>query len=87
MEDVMKALERVPGWKRIAAAPSEIDALKNRVAALEAKMAPGGQTCPLCNNPTLKVISSGPDPTFGVLGGKLDTLKCTSCGHEETRQR
>ncbi|MCA8285780.1 coiled-coil domain-containing protein [Burkholderia vietnamiensis] len=87
LEDMMKTLERVPGWKRIAAAPSEIDALKARVAALEAKLAPGGQVCPICNNATFKVTSSAPDPTFGVLGAKLDVLQCSSCGHQETRQR
>jgi len=35
LEDLMKALERVPGWKRIAAMPAEVDALRERVEALE----------------------------------------------------
>ncbi|HEM7803785.1 coiled-coil domain-containing protein [Burkholderia cenocepacia] len=87
LEDIMKTLERVPGWKRISAAPAEIDALKARVAALEAKLAPGGQVCPICNNPALKVVASVPDPDFGFAGVKLDTLRCSGCGHEETRQR
>lgn len=87
LEDIMKTLERVPGWKRISGAPAEIDALKARVAALEAKLSPGGQVCPLCSEPTMKVISSVPDPDFGFAGVKQDSLRCSSCGHEETRQR
>ncbi|AJY17842.1 hypothetical protein L0Z13_08515 [Burkholderia multivorans] len=87
LEDIMKTLERVPGWKRISGAPAEIDALKARVAALEAKLAPGGQMCPLCNEPAMKVTASIPHPEFDFAGVKLDTLRCSACGHEETRQR
>ncbi|MBU9251805.1 hypothetical protein KTD14_20290 [Burkholderia multivorans] len=74
----MKTLERVPGWKRISGAPAEIDALKARVAALEAKLAPGGQMCPLCNEPTMKVTASIPHPEFDFAGVKLDTLRCSA---------
>ncbi|WP_217072536.1 hypothetical protein [Burkholderia multivorans] len=78
LEDIMKTLERVPGWKRISGAPAEIDALKARVAALEAKLAPGGQMCPLCNEPTMKVTASIPHPEFDFAGVKLDTLRCSA---------
>jgi hypothetical protein len=37
LEDMMKVLDRVPGWKRIQEAPAEIDTLKEKVAALEEK--------------------------------------------------
>ncbi|WP_157664427.1 hypothetical protein [Bordetella genomosp. 9] len=88
IEDIMKALERIPAWKRVAALPAEIELLKNRIAALEAKLSPAtGEQCPVCRAPAFKVISSGPHPVFGDMGLKLDTMKCGSCGHQETRER
>ena len=88
LEDIMKTLERVPGWKRIASAPDELDALKRRVEALEAKLAPAtGEQCPICKERSLSVIASAPDQTFGVFGTQRDTLRCTACGHQETRLR
>ncbi|WP_238911910.1 hypothetical protein [Achromobacter xylosoxidans] len=88
IEDIMKALERIPVWKRVSALPSEVEALKERIAALEAKLSPAtGEQCPICRSHTFKVISSAPDPEFGFAGVKLDTMSCTSCGHHETRQR
>ena len=88
LEDVMKAIERIPGWKRIAATPDELDALKKRVEELEAKLSPpSGEICPICRSPSLKVISSKPHPVFSFAGKKVDTLQCSSCGHKEDRNR
>lgn len=88
LEDVMKALERIPAWKRVSALPEEVDELKKRIAALEAKLGPAsGEQCPICRAPTLKVISSAPDPDFGFAGVQLDKMKCDACGHSESRQR
>ena len=88
LEDVMKAVERIPGWKRIAATPDELDALKKRVEELEAKLAPAtGEICPICRSPHFKVISSCPHPTFAFAGKKLDTFECGACGHKEDRNR
>lgn len=88
IEDIMKALERIPAWKRVSALPSEVDALKARIATLEAKLSPAtGEQCPICRAPALKIISSSPHPDFGFAGLKLDTMKCNSCGHQETRER
>lgn len=88
LEDVMKAIERIPGWKRIAAAPDEIETLKRRIEALEAKLAPAtGEQCPICKAPHFKVISSEPHPEFGFAGVKVDTLQCAACSHTEQRNR
>lgn len=88
IEDVMKAIERIPGWKRIASAPDEIEALKKRVEILEEKLAPAtGEICPICRAPALKVTASHPHPTFSFAGKKMDTLQCSSCGHKEERMR
>ncbi|MFL9863214.1 hypothetical protein PQR67_03390 [Paraburkholderia fungorum] len=88
LEDIMKTLERVPGWKRIVAAPAEIDELKARLAKLEAQLSQaGGEICPVCRKAAFKVIKSIPHPEFGFAGTKLDTMKCSACGHEESRNR
>lgn len=88
LEDVMKVLERVPGWKRIAAAPDELDELKKRVAALERQLQQaGGEVCPKCRMAAFKLISSIPHPTFDFAGTKLDSMKCSACNYEETRNR
>ncbi|CAM5218229.1 hypothetical protein CDEF62S_00372 [Castellaniella defragrans] len=88
IEDVLKALERIPVWKRVTKLPDEMDALQKRVAALEAKLGPkpGGQ-CPKCGEMSMRLISSAPHPEFGFAGAKRDTLRCESCGFEETRDR
>jgi hypothetical protein len=35
IEDILKALDRIPGWARIQQMPDEVAGLKNRIAALE----------------------------------------------------
>ncbi len=49
VDDVLKAFDRIPGWKRLQEVPSEVDELKSRVAALEAALARcPGEACPFC---------------------------------------
>jgi len=38
LEDMLKALDRISGWKRLQQVPSEVDELSARVAALEEKL-------------------------------------------------
>ena len=38
IEDMLKALDRIPGWKRLQEVPNEVDELKTKVAALEEKL-------------------------------------------------
>jgi uncharacterized protein with PIN domain len=88
LEDIMKTLERVPGWKRIASGPDELDALKRRVEALEAKLAPAtGEQCPICKERSLSVIASAPHRHLGPAGMIADTYRCHTCGHTEERTR
>ncbi|MHB9833854.1 hypothetical protein Q8F57_003345 [Paraburkholderia terrae] len=88
LEDIIKALERIPGWKRIAAAPDEIEALKKRVAELESQLSQGGgEICPICRKAAFEIVKSIPHPEFAFAGTKLDTMKCSACNHEETRNR
>jgi ribosomal protein L37AE/L43A len=88
LEDVIKALERIPLWKRVSALPVEVEALQLRVAALEARLAgKTGPLCPLCNTPGFKRISSKEHPDFGFAGLKVDSYVCENCGHKEDRER
>lgn len=88
IEDVMKALERIPLWKRVSALPERTEQLEARVAALEAKLkGKPGLLCPVCNAPEFVRVVSTQDPTFGVFGVKSDSYRCAACGHSEDRQR
>jgi hypothetical protein len=49
LEDILKALDRIPIWKRLQELPSEVDGLKQRIAALEAALARcPADGCPYC---------------------------------------
>ncbi|GAB1389876.1 MAG: hypothetical protein AMXMBFR78_11460 [Rubrivivax sp.] len=89
IEDVIKALERIPNWKRALAAPAEIDALKARVAELEARLAPAsGDQCPRCRVMAYRLELSRPEPgPFGALGAMEDVYRCSSCNYENIRKR
>lgn len=88
LEDVVKALERIPAWRRLSALPAEVDALRARVQALEDRLAGNsGKLCPLCNSPDFRVIESKNDSYFGHSGVMTDTYHCSACQHTEKRQR
>lgn len=88
IEDVMRALERIPLWKRVSALPDRFEQLEARLAAVEAQLAGNaGPLCPLCNAPGFRRVASKEDPSFGVFGVKLDSYSCGACGHTEDRQR
>lgn len=88
IEDIVKALERIPIWKRVSGLPEKMDALEKRVAALEQKLAGGsGALCPLCDSPRFKRIKSVPCGIFGDSGVMQDTFQCQDCPHQETRTR
>lgn len=89
LEDIMLTLERIPIWKRVKALPSEIDELRARVAAIEARLAgTSGECCPLCGSDQFKAISTKKHPLWGDASGlMLDQFKCGACGHSEDRER
>jgi hypothetical protein len=88
IEEILKALERLPLWKRISAMPSEVEALQARVTALEARLAgTTGPLCPVCNAPGFTKTGSRPDPIMGVMGVMQDSFQCPACNHKEDRQR
>ena len=89
LEDVIKALERVPAWKRLNAMPQEVAALRERVEALEAKLAPAtGLKCPRCSSMHFTLEKSGPAPApWGEMGVRQDDYRCTACGYTDSKQR
>ncbi len=38
LDDVLKAFDRIPAWKRLQKIPTELDELKQRIGAIEAKI-------------------------------------------------
>jgi hypothetical protein len=61
IEDVMKALERIPAYKRALATADEVERLKERVAAIEARPAPAiGESCPRCREMKFALIETIP---------------------------
>lgn len=89
LEDVIKALERIPAWKRVTALPDEIAQLRARVAALEAKLAPAtGDACPKCRtrNFTLTESRRAPPP-WGEAGAMEDVWRCSHCNYERIDSR
>ena len=83
LEDIMKTLERVPGWKRIAGMPDEVDKLKVRLEALEARLtSPSGEICPSCRAPEFRIISNRPMPHFEWAGKSLNKWKCNACDYQ-----
>lgn len=88
LEDLMKALERIPLWKQVSALPATVSALEARIAALEARLdTSSGSRCPMCQSSGFMRTGSKPDPAFGALGVMLDMFSCPGCGHHEARPR
>lgn len=84
LSDILALLDKWPLWKRMTEAPSRIDDLEKRLAALEAtpKRAPG-KTCKACGEPAMRLTASVADPIMGDLGAKVETWTCSACSFAE----
>jgi len=84
IEDVLKTLNRAPGWKRIGELPPEVDDLKQRVAALEEKL--GGKwppdVCKHCGARAVRMSGSRADEASKKV---RQEWACRECNHVETR--
>ncbi|HEY2915191.1 MAG TPA: hypothetical protein VGK21_17635 [Candidatus Angelobacter sp.] len=84
LKDIIELLDRWPKWKRIQSTPEQIEALVNRVAALEERLTRcPGEGCPKCGELTYRVESSKPHHMFGNVGAMMRTMKCEKCGFTE----
>jgi hypothetical protein len=83
IEDVLKALDRIPIWKRLGEVPEEVDDIKRRLNALEEKL--GGKwpadVCKHCGERALRLAHSNVDATKKV----RQVWECESCQHNEIR--
>lgn len=77
LEDVMKALDRIPSWKRIQQLPSEVDALEKRIKDLEGRLKPAtGNQCPSCRAMAYRLVKSTPSPEpWGSMGGEARSFR------------
>lgn len=89
LDDILKALDRVPAWKRLQHLSAEIDGLRARVETLEAKLSsPTGECCPRCKAMTFMLLDSAPAPDgFAALGARNDHYRCSACGLDQTLMR
>lgn len=89
IEDVMRALERIPIWKRLVALPAEVEQLQARVDALEARLTQAtGDVCPKCRAPHFMLEDSQPlRGGLGDLGVRQYSYRCHSCGYEDVQTR
>src|SRR5262245_32659338 len=90
VESILKLLDKWPTWKRIKAAPDQIGALQDRIAALEQilERAPG-EACPKCGQLAQRAVGEGDrkDPSpFGIMGIQIRDLKCENCGYTMSKQ-
>ena len=86
--DITALLEKLPTWKRLKSLPTEMEELRERVAKLEAQLAPAiGAACPICNARAFKRSASKPHKIFGDMGMVTDHFLCSECGHQEDRDR
>jgi hypothetical protein len=84
LDDVLKALDRIPGWKRVQGLPAELDALAARVKALEDALAgPNHEYCGKCGERSMRRISMRAVGPSGQKQNK-ETWEC-KCGHREHR--
>lgn len=84
LEDIMKALDRVPIWKRLQELPEQVDELKTKVASLEEKL--GGKwppdVCRFCGERAVRLTSTlGPDTN----GNIREHWQCGKCNKTDVR--
>ncbi|RHZ98845.1 hypothetical protein D1114_01805 [Cereibacter sphaeroides] len=71
----------VDAREALSAKDTEIQALKDKIDRIES-----GDACPLCRAGRLSITAINEHPVFGVFGHQEHTLKCSKCGHTETRK-
>lgn len=73
LEDMLKALDRIPVWKRLQELPTEVDALKQEIALLKSELARcPADGCPYCGARAFRL------ETQDCTGGR-EKWKCSEC--------
>jgi hypothetical protein len=86
LDDMLKVLDRIPGWKRLQQIPTELEELKTRVAALEEKL--GGKwpadVCRYCGQRALRLHQTYPIPDMhGLI---VEDWQCDNCKRIDNRR-
>lgn len=84
LDTVLGLLGKWPAWKRITAAPDEIDALRKRVELLESALqtrSPSKNECPKCHSLNWRITGNRKDKHFGDMGVSYDQWQCSSCNY------
>lgn len=84
IDDILKALDRIPAWKRLQEVPSEIDELKERVAALEEKLGDKwpGDVCRYCGTRAARLSGTRGAGSDGMIH---EFWHCENCGETDHR--
>ena len=84
VDDILKALDRIPIWKRLQGVPEEVDDLARRVAKLEEKLGDKwpADVCKFCGERALRLANSFVSHDHGKIENEW---KCETCGEYETR--
>lgn len=82
IDDILKALDRIPAWKRLQEVPSEVDQLKAKVAALEDKLGSKwpADVCRMCGERAARLGHSHLEKTISV-----ERWDCEKCGGTDFR--
>ncbi len=73
IEDIMKALDRIPGMKDIQALPEKVKGLEERIASLEAALARcPAEGCPYCGALAWRLDHVN-------MNGQREVWKCSEC--------
>jgi hypothetical protein len=78
IDDMLKALDRIPGWARLQKVPDEVDELKSKVAALEEKLGSKWppDVCRFCGERAVRLHASfGPDSNKNM----QENWECAIC--------
>ncbi|TPG62567.1 hypothetical protein [Ewingella americana] len=87
LSELNTLLEKIPLWGKLQSVPNEVEALKLRVAALEAAInTTAGGKCPKCGKMTFALERTEADPAFGNLGVQRDVYICSSCNYSKFEQ-
>ena len=82
IDDMLKALDRIPGWARLQQVPGEVDELKAKVATLEEKLGSKWppDVCKFCGERAARLANSWPPDGKGLI---RQDWKCEKCEQYE----